>query len=102
LSTAVLMMITAGVLIWANAGKQRETVGPGGTPWFFQAYGWPKEVGWTLTIMDEPIKKMRSMPIEWGNGAIDLAVTLSILSAVWFLCEWWIRRRAARKGTLGK
>ena len=37
--------------------------------------------------------------IEMTGLAVDIAVALAILFAGWFMCEWWIRRRAARKGT---
>jgi len=40
------------------------------------------------------------LPGEWRTGPIiyNALVALAILFAVWFLCEWLICRRAARKG----
>lgn len=31
--------------------------------------------------------------------AVDALVGAAVLLAVWLACEWWIRRRDARKGT---
>jgi len=31
------------------------------------------------------------------NLLLDTLAALLLLAFVWFVCEWWIRRRAARK-----
>jgi|SRR5579862_335837 len=59
-----------------------------------------KMVSITTRHNDELIKYPNLLPAEWRTGPIiyDALIALLILFAVWFLCEWLIRRRAARKG----
>jgi|SRR5579862_60054 len=100
LSTAVVLMFVAGGIIWANVRLS-----------IYGIYGWP----WAAIWSDVPIWK-RKPAITVATGvpfpsdmtfknvydaraiSVDVAVALAILFAVWFLCEWLIRRRAARKG----
>lgn len=93
LSTALVMMVVAGGIVWANTRPvhfmnddfpKRDTI----------AYGWPCDalrflpIGKDLTwILNE---------VHPGLG-VDVLVALGILFAVWFVCEWWIRRRDARR-----
>ena len=102
LSTALVLMIAAGGLVWANLKLFTRTMpgGPGtglnpktGLAQPFKIYGWPLNgiamyprtfdardwIGFIISIL------------------INLAAALVILFAVWFVCEWWIRWRAALK-----
>jgi|SRR5579862_2975580 len=101
LSTAIVLMFVAGGLIWANVNGRRILIGGPfiGTE---QNYGWP-------CLITEPFTRYiterrdgtwdESLPdISYSGVAVDLAVSVAILFAVWFTCEWLIRRRAARKG----
>ena len=37
---------------------------------------------------------------DYIRGVANAFFALAMLFALWFVCEWWIRRREARKGTL--
>lgn len=82
LSTAIVMMIAAGGLIYLSVRSYNHII----------FLGWPKEFGiWS----DEPFKDTGNrVTIEFWSAFIDLAVALAILCGVWFVSEWWIRRRA--------
>lgn len=74
--------------------------------WLVQdSYGWPEPALIFVTgSMDAgtgylPGHEQWSRTIILRTAAIDLAVALAILLAVWFLSEFWIRERASRKGT---
>jgi len=121
LSTAVVMMFVAGGIIWANIRptKSRYAVQSiqTGKIWFnefdssdvrgdvrnvFPAYGWPFTAVQSLAF-DEGISQnydysAQSYYTNYTKAALDLALSFMILFVVWFLCEWLIRRRAARKG----
>jgi hypothetical protein len=81
LSTAVLLMLAAGAIVWANV-KER--------PWGerFIIRGWPLDwmEYWGMSGKDY---SLLGIPC-------DIVVAALLLFAVWFVCEWWIRRRAAR------
>jgi hypothetical protein len=95
LSTAIVMMFVAGGLIWANVrinnGKRLYFGEPtlGGSRIYF--YGWP-----TDGLIGSSIQQQDTVYL-YGGISIDLIVAVTILFAVWFLCEWLIRRRASRK-----
>jgi|SRR5579862_107822 len=103
LSTAIVMMFVAGGLIWANVTKQPSRVTRWSElektdPMYLDAYGWPCVVK-AIVIFETSDGELDwyPMPLGWSI-AIDVAVALLILFAVWSVCEWLIRRRAARKG----
>ena len=85
------MMFVAGGLIWANTRLQIATSYYDGFHhrWDHhihdEAYGWPFHL--TSTEFTLPL-----LP-----KVVDVLIWFSILASVWFLCEWLIRRRAARK-----
>ena len=66
--------------------------------------GWPCVTEWIDigafhkdgTIVYKLVSK--SPQPYYSSVVVDIFVAFSILFAVWFLCEWLIRRRAARKG----
>ena len=96
LSTAIVMMFVAGALMWANVNERASS------DKVCSLYGFPFDANYVLlNEVDEvdgelvPVFRpyLVSIPLI-ENGLIALA----ILFAVWFLCEWLIRRRATRKG----
>src|SRR5437762_2765563 len=101
LSTAVVLMLVAGVLVWANV-REREallkypdgTVAPANGPFFeVRDYGWPFVA----------YRKMHFFTETWylhlGPSVLyDALIALAILLVVWQVCEWRIRRREQQKG----
>ena len=94
LSTAIVMMFVAGALMWANAPGRRYDSVP----------GWPFPVEKTGNgPFDEIARGVMGMPefiysrLFEISIVLDAMIGLSILFAVWFICERLIRRRAARK-----
>jgi hypothetical protein len=111
LSTAIVMMFVAGGIIWANVRdsltlsehehwkRYRDSQMEFGGKFYWtrnSEHGWP----FTVVIVSESNYKPdpRYERPYYLMAAVDLAVALAILFAVWFLCEWLARRRAARKG----
>jgi hypothetical protein len=102
LSTAIVMMFVAGGLIWVNLREQWFDVltlsnQPGAYGWPFPAVyndaiypPAPEKVWWSCSI-DQTIYFVRYRLI-W-----DAATAFILIASAWFLCEWLIRRRAARK-----
>ena len=99
LSTAIVMTFVAGALIWANVGPyelplmDRWRLGPR----TLRLYGWP------LCVNRYSISSMMGSDTAQYHGlseeriAVNVVVAIAILFATWFICEWLIRRRAARK-----
>ncbi len=102
LSTAIVMMFVAGGLMWANTRINNVRPDYWAAPSLpsnrIYSYGWPQnaEAVHVHIAGGETIIKER----RWAEMGCVLngAAALFILFAVWFLCEWLIRRRAARKG----
>ena len=127
LSTALIMMFGAGGIIWANVVTHRVgdaslgkvtfntpaiMTGPDGKD-IVNVTAIPQtgatNRGWPATLIS---KKWTVFEIKGGTKeeiahnqryhaqgiAINLATMLGILIAICLLCEWLIRRRAARKG----
>ena len=84
LSTAIVMMFVAGGLIWANVGGPH-TVANGAL------FTW----GWPLVTYEEYTPDFGD---RLTSAALNLLPCLAFLFAVYFLCEYLIRRRAAQKG----
>jgi hypothetical protein len=119
LSTAIVMMFVAGGIIWINA-KPKEyqliysmTDGVYNTPDKDGAYmtsnryfGWPFTFVITIDHLVLANGNWKHDGDDWtihdtcNNSllAIDGLVAIVILLTFWFMCEWPIRRRAARKG----
>jgi hypothetical protein len=110
LSTAVVLMIAAGGIIWAHMTEQ---LGPDfmeasdGEKFYTDGhFGWPFMAH--FSDHHRPLIIGRYGPGDEGfinysktyysMAALDLAVALLILFALWVVCEWWIRPRAARNG----
>jgi len=101
LSTAVVMMFVAGVLVWINTMERTHDFGEFPWNWHVSDYGWPAPALHSKHLIREGTSKLISPKYEviYGLAAVDVFLAAFILFAVWFLCEWLIRRRAARKGT---
>ncbi|MEI6234561.1 MAG: hypothetical protein WCT04_16020 [Planctomycetota bacterium] len=109
LSTAIVMMFVAGGLIWANVSAGCKSMGmrlriPGPSEFYLgKIYGWPFEfkTGEGLwTPMKPPYPKLDIVDVDvvnYGMAGIDAVVAILILSVIWYLCEWQIRRRLAQK-----
>jgi len=97
LSTAVLMMVAAGGLIWANTRNKERAPFNMSQYW----YGWPygaissHEHVWYVNSADS-YKVGAGYFIYVFAICVDVVVALAILFAVWYVSEWWIRRRAGR------
>jgi hypothetical protein len=109
LSTAIVMMFVAGGLIWANAMRRAVT------PDFVSLFGdmdgpvhkdWGAtqiEYGWPFTMIRQPIYGSALPFADWEPlyfkwAALNVFIASIFLLAVWYACEWLIRRRAAQKG----
>jgi hypothetical protein len=112
LSTAMVLMFTAGGLLWANMNERNgfeveearfrplylvdlDEVSP--LELHYNVYGWP----FTAMRYGYIRPDGRSVKVEgshyrpvYSKAAIDLAVAMVILFVVWYVSEWWIRRRA--------
>ena len=94
LTTAVLLMLTVGALLWANTRVYERPrlhfVGLGalkpGQRRFF--VGWP-ETCWMRTVSADGRYSVQWFEMEF---LFDVFVALVILGAEAFLCEWWFRR----------
>lgn len=100
-STAAAMIALALVLTWANMRGEKLSgsstiyesntsppVASGYINWEFMTYGWPSH-----GVLYQP----DATQVRYQYIFVDVLVALVLLSAVWFLCEWLIGRRAARK-----
>ncbi|HLX63868.1 MAG TPA: hypothetical protein VKX17_21530 [Planctomycetota bacterium] len=121
LSTAIVLMFVAGGIIWANV-RERWSV----DIFEFAVYrelGWPfvayhqspastdpSDPMYALMNADSDsngIKRVgaptgfivpRAAPFSFSMAILDALTALTLLSAVWFFCEWRIRRWRVRKG----
>ncbi|HLX62576.1 MAG TPA: hypothetical protein VKX17_14965 [Planctomycetota bacterium] len=111
LSTAIVLMFVAGALIWANICAfgliERFAPNPGQDWLHFRrkifGFPFPGVNAWQDMAQYHGRSDVPFVPNRYSvNGlavALDVAIFLAILFAVWFLLEWLIRRRAARKGS---
>lgn len=102
LSTCVVLMVVAGVLVWANciyrdlgifekyeqAGKEVESR--------IMSYGWPFPL--RQRIEPDPDRMMGFVKETWhvGSFMMNALVALAILALIAIACECVIRRRARR------
>ena len=117
-------MFAAGLLIWANTHEheRRDFLGRFGdsnTPIDWEVgyssrcltcqYGWPYPAVYFGAYLRPDGSFIKGMPNtitgksqylipDYPTVIWDVAIALAILFAVWFVLEWLIRRRAARKG----
>ena len=91
LSTAIVLMFVAGVLIWTNSVERlahfEDTfrTPSGGRVWFsgIPAFG----PGWPMVASPEADVDYKI--VAWGA---NLVTALAMLTAVAVDCEWWVRR----------
>ncbi len=102
LSTAIVMMFVAGALIWANSIDRRTDLLLEGTVhWPCAGKGWPFiayiNVACEVKVAAVPNDQGEGPIIYYSSAITDLAISMGLILMTWFLCEWLIRRRAARK-----
>jgi len=102
LSTAIVMMFVAGVLIWLNTRpRQLETWMQRHYSVPFVRYGWPMDAAQTVVGVDLRLqiefRKSDEITAGYTMAILDFIIGLLILFSVYLLCEWLIRHRAARK-----
>jgi hypothetical protein len=93
LSTAIVMLVVLSGLLWANL-RGRENLYITG---IWHIYGWPLDAVATVEL-DRGFPDVGERgSYSYKRVAVNIAVAFAIFVAVWVLCEWLIRRRAARK-----
>jgi hypothetical protein len=98
LSTAVVLMLTAGVLLWANVHHQWYSTGKSIIKADeFQFAGFFR--GWPFIMQAEPefLESAESVPLQPQWLALNALVSIAILAVVAFAFEYFIHRRQARK-----
>ena len=103
LSTAIVLMFTAGALIWANTSDRPQSVLDECQHLY---YTWSYSHGWPFHFFHPTAWEASGMQMSTvERGEYDyLALTFDALIAflipfsVWFACEWQIRRRETKKG----
>ena len=102
LSTAIVMMFVAGALIWANVTERSQVLilVPDG-----KEFGWPfpairinPEIRENNSVFAGELVRPRQTIVNKLEIIKDVLTALVFLEIAHFLCEWLIRRRAARKG----
>jgi len=106
LSTAVVLMVVAGVLLWANVvDVSFDNVR------VFRPYEHVEGIGWPLPLYTDPAgdvywsgppeyyEQIMLRNWEYSNILINLFTALAILTAVAVGCEGWVRRRARCLGS---
>ncbi|MEI6231558.1 MAG: hypothetical protein WCT04_00795 [Planctomycetota bacterium] len=104
LSTAVILMFTAGGIIWANCvGRQEDDIRYWDTaPRISELqYGWPwpiiEIISYTPPVPAALQNKSPAIDHFITNVILNLIVALVILTVVWQVCEGWIRYRDGRR-----
>jgi hypothetical protein len=109
LSTAVVLMLTAEGWILANLHdrfiENLNVIHTGKMKCKYEqhAAGWPfpvrKRVYRVMVTSEGRVVQSSVMSETWAYYAIplDAIATIILLLPIWFLCEWLVRRRAARK-----
>jgi len=97
LSTAIVLMLAAGVLLWANFSHRTDFSFDEAGNFLVYSHGWPCHV----KRASAPFNSMATdvtidERILWSSVAVNVAVALVILFACGFACEWRIRRREAK------
>ncbi len=88
LSTALVLMLATGMLMWLNTRPTRNIIrthseSRGVVLMPYMNYGWPGDAVWRT---DEP-----DFPTTWGWNAfaviIDAGIGMLMLLSLWFVCE---------------
>jgi hypothetical protein len=87
LSTAIVMMFVAGGLIWANVSGTRHP------SYNYIEHGWP----FRSQMHFVGLGSYEGEEMPYLCASIDGMVAITFLLITHAICEWLIRRRAARK-----
>lgn len=105
LSTCVVLMLAAGVLVWANVRQKGTMELPGQMTVYRDYRGFPlsfykeSEIHWRNDSPGvPPLAPEKHLRIEYGALGADIAVTLAILALSAIACEYFILRRAHDRG----
>src|SRR5690348_13672742 len=96
LSTAAVLMLVAGVLVWANMRHQLwelAPLGPQSSVVTYEVCGWPFECGLLLPSFSAAGQQYDAHS-EWvfAQAVYNALIALAILASVCVACEWLIRR----------
>jgi hypothetical protein len=100
LSTAIVMMFTAGAIIWANVRDTSGVIILGRdlqSRFYHTEHGWPS-MAFVYEYYAGPAVRPVQYSFDYQLAALDFTVAFVFVVGVAFACEWLIRRRAARKG----
>ena len=106
LSTAIVMMVVAGGLLWMNLHRRpgEPNLAPDSEQYYgtiypsnYDAYGWPHGITlWFNSETNEHTVFTFRHPAYLLPIVIDVLVALLILFVVWRCCEYVVRRREVR------
>jgi len=97
LSTALFLALAAGTLLWANMIiKTTEVALQDGSRAIWHYGGWPLAF-WSQVVEWGGLVELQEVHKNPTHLAIDSVVGFGILAIVAYVCEWFIRRREARK-----
>jgi hypothetical protein len=103
LSTAILLMLTSGILLWVNLVPARSASTPmagqkDGVFYAFRSYGWP----WKVMVATDEVKREAGKTkilysgidaFNYGQLGGDILVALFALGSVGYGCEQWVVRK---------
>ncbi len=108
LSTALILMLTASALLWANLIPHTYDGKPDPDYISGKIYGWPVDAAWRITLYldwgrpDPDPFRLHLQRDTFEGVAIDAAVAILILAALTVTCEWRIRRQTTPTAPAGK
>lgn len=108
LSTAIILMFAAGGMIWANVTVRTYVQAPPVNDPSYKRevkyFGWPcPAIRKEDRDIDMPHRHGEPASIVCGDSSpgfglpIDVVVALSLLAAVWYVCERWIAWRSRNR-----
>ncbi len=94
LSTAIVLMFVAGVLIRLNVQRWADPTLPMFLSMEIPLFGWPFYTRYSILTLDNEEAAMEPLNgyLHWPHIFADAAIGLSILALVFFIFEWWIIR----------
>jgi len=94
LSTAIILMLVAGLLLWLNFRQGFEIEVIGGGTWSHETYGFPLSI-WHGEVVNRgwryPMAKF-----NWARLVLDMAFALATLLIVGVFIEYFFGRRSAK------
>lgn len=97
LSTAIALMLSASVLLWANL-HERSKFTEAGARHATKYFGWPYDAVWqreiyipwsSRSVEPDPYR----LQLFWNGAAADVGITVAVLAAVVVGCEWMFGER---------